>query len=160
MNTPAPITCYGCGAPEVFRSNCSTCSKLAKPIGENAAFYSINAQLGRNIPTAEVKIFGQFGIAHIDTAARTSVASASLYKRLLQQNCQFKPVIANITLADGSTKNQKVLTTTIPIELGKKVKKIQMLVLPEATDNKTLLGIDFLETAAIMLNIPQSLVFC
>lgn len=33
--------------------------------------------------------------------------------------------------------------------------KIKMIALPEADDNRTLLGIDFLEEAKIIVNAPQ-----
>lgn len=43
----------------------------------------------------------------------------------------------------------------VSISLGGRENKIKMIALPDALENKTLLGIDFLETAMIVLNTPQ-----
>lgn len=58
-------------------------------------------------------------------------------------------------MADGSTQTQDLLYTTVEIEIESRVFDIDFIVLPDAEDNRTLLGIDFLEKAAIVLVIPQ-----
>lgn len=150
------IQCYGCGKPNVFRSNCSTCNKETKSTSANEIeFYSMNSKLGRNVPQVDVVINGMKGIAHIDTAARMSVASKMLYYKLKQANWPFNENMVNIRLADGSCRLQKTMVTSVNIQLGNKTMKIKMIALPEADDNRTLLGIDFLEEAKIVINTPQ-----
>lgn len=150
------VSCYGCNAPGVFRSNCSTCQQKEKPSSPNAIeFYSMNCKLGRDIPTVQVKILGHTGYAHIDTGARTSIAGSSLYKHLCNHGCIFQKNSANITLADGSTSMQQVFTTSVKIQLGDREIIVKFTALPNATDNRTLLGIDFLESSGIVLNLAQ-----
>lgn len=152
---PTTISCYGCNAPGVFRSNCPTCSKVTKPINDHMEFYSINPKLGRDIPIVQIKVCGYLGTAYLDTAARTSVASSSLYKHLVHHKHKFTSIMADVTLADGSSRHQPVLSTNVNIEIGGRTKNVKFITLPEAVDNKTLLGIDFLEDAALILHVPQ-----
>lgn len=80
------ITCYGFGAPGVFRSNCDTCKNKETP-PKPVAFYAVQSTVETQvkIPTIQVSIKGEQGYAYIDTAARTSIASTQLYKTLLQK---------------------------------------------------------------------------
>ena len=141
------ITCYGCGAPGVYRSNCSTCKNKETP-PKPVAFYSVQHkyEFQTKIPTIKVSIKGEEGYAYIDTAARCSIASAQLYKTLLRKGAQFDQRPTDITLADGTTKSSKLLITNVDILIGGRVLPIKLSVIPEAVDNRTLLGIDFLET--------------
>ncbi|KAJ8980956.1 hypothetical protein NQ317_001220 [Molorchus minor] len=85
---------------------------------------------------------------NIDTAAKTSVAGRSLYECFKQvPSVTFQQRKATVTLANGS----KILTTTVDIEIGHRVFEIDFVILPTAEDNRTLLGIDFLEKAAMVL---------
>ena len=90
----------------------------------------------------------------IDTGARLSVASDNLKKILEFHGCKFKTLLMDFSLADGSRSVKNCLTTTCKIEIGKRNFDIQFIVLPDAKQNRTLLGVDFLETAGIVLNMP------
>lgn len=150
------IVCYGCGKAGVFRSNCVDCNKKPKSTNINEIeFYSMNTKLGRNVPQVRIQINGFVGVANIDTAARMSVASKQLYRRLMAMNWRFSNTIVNIRLADGSCRPQQSKLTSVNIEIGGRKFKIKMIALPEADENRTLLGIDFLEDARIILNAPQ-----
>ncbi|KAL0869439.1 hypothetical protein ABMA27_007673 [Loxostege sticticalis] len=155
-NTENTIKCYGCGAPGVYRSTCSTCKNKETP-PKPVSFYAVHStlQTSTKIPTIEVSIKGEKGYAHIDTAARTSIASRQLYNTLIRHGTNFIQRPADITLADGTTKTTNLLTTTIDIVIGGRILPITLAVIPEASENRTLLGIDFLETSGIVLNLPQ-----
>ncbi|XP_067633769.1 uncharacterized protein [Eurosta solidaginis] len=71
------------------------------------------------------------------------------------KGCTYRKVECEITLADGSTKLQKCLTTNCDIVIGGRTFKIQFMILPESVGNKTLIGTDFLEQAEIVLNMGQ-----
>lgn len=118
------------------------------------SFYAVHStlQTSTKIPTIEVSIKGEKGYAHIDTAARTSIASRQLYNTLIRHGTNFIQRPADITLADGTTKTTNLLTTTIDIVIGGRILPITLAVIPEASENRTLLGIDFLETSGIVLN--------
>lgn len=153
--TKTNVSCYGCGAMGYFRSNCPKCCQTPRLGIENIEFYSINTTLGRDVPTLPVIINGNLGIAHIDTGARTTIAGKLLYNQLIKQGCKFENVSANVTLADGSTRQQAVQTTFCKIIVGGRAHQMRIATLPEAIDNRTLIGIDFLEQAGITLNCPQ-----
>ncbi|KAJ8914319.1 hypothetical protein NQ315_011306 [Exocentrus adspersus] len=158
-NAPVTISCYGCGKTGFYRSNCPNCSQAKTEIPtQSIQFYSFNTitHFSTQVPTIPIIVCGIKGYAHIDTAARTSVAGATLYECLKKySNFQFRTVKADVTLADGHCHEQEVQTVTTSIEIGDKTLSISFVVLPKAEDNRTLLGIDFLEQAAIVLNIPQ-----
>lgn len=150
------ITCYGCGAPGVYRSNCSTCKNKETP-PTAVAFYTVqkSIKIQAKIPTIKVTIKGEEGYAYLDTAARCSIASMQLYKTLLRKGTQFHQQATDIKLADGTVKTSNLLTTTTDICIGGRLLPITLSVIPEGIDNHTLLGIEFLEQAGIILNTPQ-----
>ncbi|XP_052740236.1 uncharacterized protein LOC112054640 [Bicyclus anynana] len=150
------INCYGCGTPGVFRSNCEKC-KLKESPPKPVSFFTIETNLEDHvkIPTIEINIYGQHGYAFIDTAARTSIASNYLYQLMLENGAKFREQVINISLADGTVKQQNLLITAVEVTLGKRTIPITLSVLPDAKDNRTLLGIDFLDSAGIILNLPQ-----
>ncbi|CAB3242153.1 unnamed protein product [Arctia plantaginis] len=150
------IKCYGCGAPGVYRSRCGTCKNKESP-PKPVAFYTMETTMKNQskIPTIEIVVNGENGYAHIDTAARTSIAGTQLYKSLVRKGTQFAECTAEIILADGNRKTSKLLTAEVNICIGQRNLPISFTVLPEAKDNRTLLGIDFLESSGIVLNLPQ-----
>ncbi|CAB3246920.1 unnamed protein product, partial [Arctia plantaginis] len=73
------IKCYGCGAPGVYRSRCGTCKNKESP-PKPVAFYTMETTIKNQskIPTIEIVVNGENGYAHIDTAARTSIAAIQI----------------------------------------------------------------------------------
>ncbi|XP_065356155.1 uncharacterized protein LOC135950547 [Calliphora vicina] len=151
------LNCYGCGALGFHRSNCPTCNyKTVLESPKEMDFHSIQTNLiGRNVPTVEINVNGLKGEAYLDTAARTSIAGHFLYKKLLEKKVKFQSVFAEITLADGISRKQNVYSTIVDIMIGNRLKRIRFICLPTAKDNRTLLGIDFLEQAGIVMDLAQ-----
>ncbi|KAI5631014.1 hypothetical protein NE865_16275 [Phthorimaea operculella] len=151
------VSCYGYGAPGVFRSNCQSCKAKETP-PKTVSFYSITErQIEGNvrIPTIEILIYGKPGYAYLDSAARTSIAGTKLHEMLLQQGQKFVERIADVQLADGSITTHKLLSTNVDVTLGGRTLPIEFTVMPMAKENRTLLGIDFLEKSGIILHLPQ-----
>ncbi|KAF2889698.1 hypothetical protein ILUMI_16475, partial [Ignelater luminosus] len=158
LNKVETIKCYGCGKPGYFKSNCPTCSQKNIEAATNEInFYAINPVLTQEacVPTAPVTIYGKTGEAYFDTAARKSIAGSRLYEHLKQSNCKLCKQPATVTLVEGVPREEIIYSTTVTILLGGRSLLINFIVLPNAHDNRTLLGIDFLESAAIVLNLPQ-----
>ncbi|KAL1487683.1 hypothetical protein ABEB36_015660 [Hypothenemus hampei] len=152
------MVCYGCGKVGYFRSNCPTCSPRKEIPTQAVQFYSIHTLLNPDTPvlTIKVTVKGIPGLAHIDTAAKTSIASKTLYEHLKKiPGVEFYIRSATVTLADGSRQTTKILHTTVEIQVGNRTLDINFVVLSDAEDNRTLLGIDFLEKAAMVLMLPQ-----
>ncbi|KAH9639012.1 hypothetical protein HF086_012575, partial [Spodoptera exigua] len=153
------INCYGCGEPGVVRSKCPKCNKN-KVGAVDVGFYSFNcnpASAARLRPTVKISIAGVNGQAHIDSGAKLSVASTSLHDILNQKGVKFRTEKATVTLADGLRRRQSIKTATIPVTLCGRTIPTNFIVLPETHDNRTLLGVDFIQDARIVLNLPQLL---
>ncbi|KAF9413744.1 hypothetical protein HW555_008190 [Spodoptera exigua] len=151
------FSCYGCGAPGVYRSNCSTCKKSSSPVKkENVAFCAVDApEETQSRPVVFVEVDGQKGTAFMDTCAKVSVASYSLYQSLLKSGCKFIEKTVDLTLADGIKKEQVVLVCKAVVNLNGRNIATRFIVLQEARDNRTLLGVDFLQKAGVVINMPQ-----
>uniref|UniRef100_A0A6P7GMQ9 Activity-regulated cytoskeleton associated protein 1-like n=1 Tax=Diabrotica virgifera virgifera TaxID=50390 RepID=A0A6P7GMQ9_DIAVI len=135
------IICYGCGKAGYYRSNCPVCTASRPNVNTQAVnFYSFNTlqSLSTQVPTIPITVQGIRGIAHIDTAARTSVAGRSLYECLKKTpSVIFKKSEATVTLADGSNQMQELLSTTVEIDIETRTFQINFIVLPNASDNRT-----------------------
>lgn len=155
---PSPSTpkfkCYGCGTPGVVRSNCQTChTNKAQP---EVGFCSIATSTdSRDRPVVYVEIGGVNGVAYLDSCAKTSIASYSLFCQLQKRGYVFHELGVGITLADGIEKRQNVLITKAPVTINNRKVLTTFLVLPESRRNRTLLGVGFLQDAHIVLNLPQ-----
>lgn len=68
---------------------------------------------------------------------------------------KFSPQQSTVILADGSKQKRDILCTTVPIKLKGRTFEIDFIIFPDARDNRTLLGIDFLEKAGIVPVLPQ-----
>jgi hypothetical protein len=95
------------------------------------------------------------GAAYLDSCAKSSIASYSLYCELSRKGYKFKELGVGITLADGIQKRQKVLVTRAPVKVNERVILTTFLILPESRSNRTLLGVGFLQDAHMVLNFPH-----
>ncbi|CAG9134097.1 unnamed protein product [Plutella xylostella] len=151
------FSCYGCGAPGVVRSNCQTCSsKKNSPKVENISFCSVNVRTdSRPRPVVYISVDDVYGVAYVDTCAKTSIASYNFYCCLKEKGYRFNEKQVNVTLADGVPKTQTVMTVDVPVTLCGYTIPTTFVVLPESRDNRTLLGIGFIQDAKMVLNLPQ-----
>ncbi|KAJ8928856.1 hypothetical protein NQ314_018522 [Rhamnusium bicolor] len=106
----------------------------------------------RSRPYVFIDILGLHGTGIIDTAAKQSVAGQSLYKALKAKGQTFSDETVFIKLADGNGKLENVLVTFVDVILQGRAIPTNFIILPNA-ENNTLLGIDFLEDAKMILNI-------
>ncbi|XP_073958417.1 uncharacterized protein [Choristoneura fumiferana] len=151
----ATITCYGCGTPGVFRSNCPNCkTKDSPPKPVQFYAYCPTVQNIAKVPTIEIVFDGKKGHAHIDTAARTSIAGNKLYQLMKEAGAISTSYETQVNLADGSSKWMELMSITVEITMGNRVLPINFTVFPDA-DTRTLLGIDFLQTNGIILDLGQ-----
>lgn len=152
------FSCYGCGAPNVLRSKCENCRPKTKTGVGSLDFYAVDTQpvLPTRIrPAVTIRVAGKFGTAYIDTGAKLSVASTKLYQLLLSDGYKFTEYHANIVLADGHSNPQNVLSATVNVTLKNKIIPTTFIVLLGSNDNRTLLGVDFIEDADMLIDIPQ-----
>lgn len=61
----------------------------------------------------------------------------------------------HVTFADGIQKLETLLVTNVGVKLENRVIKTTFIVFPKSKNNRTLFGMDFIENARIVLDIPQ-----
>ncbi|GFU36030.1 retrovirus-related Pol polyprotein from transposon 17.6 [Nephila pilipes] len=95
------------------------------------------------------------GTAYADTAATHSIAGETLYHVLKKQETTFSTGSLTVFLADGSKLEREVNTTCVKISLGGRTLPRKLVAIPGAKNNNTLLGMDFLESSEIVLNVKR-----
>jgi hypothetical protein len=151
------LKCFGCGKVGYTITNCPQCSSTP---GSSTSFCTFNPKKNnetlvypRSRPLFPINILGTQGTGLIDTAAKQSVAGETLYQLLKSKGQVFTKDTMTIKLADGSGKCENILVARVSVGLADRVISTTFIVLPKATNNNTLLGIDFLQDAGICLNI-------
>lgn len=175
------IRCYGCNEPGVIKSNCKKCndksttSAFATDFSSNAStvpsmdddiissalqslsFSSLTCNITpQSRPQVIVQILNQKGSALIDTAAKSCIASNSLSSVFIKNNLIFNSIDLPVSLADGSTKILKSRIFKINVTLQNKIIPTTFIVFPECNVKHTLLGIDFIVNAKLILNFSNS----
>ncbi|GFY73188.1 transposon Ty3-I Gag-Pol polyprotein [Trichonephila inaurata madagascariensis] len=103
-----------------------------------------------------ISINGVSGTAFADSGASHSIAGATLYTILLQQGAAFEKTSISLSFADGLVTQKEVLRTFQTVLLEGRKFKTPFIILPDAKNNSTLLGVDFLENAGIVLNFRKN----
>ncbi|GFV64825.1 transposon Ty3-G Gag-Pol polyprotein [Trichonephila clavipes] len=91
-----------------------------------------------------------------DSGASHSIAGETLYTILLQQGAAFEKTVISLSFADGIVTQKEVLRTFQTVILEGRKFKTPFIILPDAQNNSTLLGVDFLENAGIVLNFRKN----
>ncbi|KAI4471164.1 arf-gap with dual ph domain-containing protein 1-like protein [Holotrichia oblita] len=151
-STPTnPIQCYGCGTPGVIRRNCPRCSKAPVPV----SFCYVDTQ-SMERPAVEITIHGIRGTAYLDSGAKATLASPELYRILAQFGHSFAEKTINLVQADGKSRITTVRSTTVPVLLKGRTIKTTFLALPDTPNAKTLLGVDFLHDAGLVVDYKHA----
>ncbi|GFV97435.1 retrovirus-related Pol polyprotein from transposon 412 [Trichonephila clavipes] len=155
-----PVSCYGCGAPGIIRSRCHTCNPVRQKDDalssslNQSNFYSFSSE-SNPISIIQISICNTEAAVCADTGATHSVAGEKLYHLLKQKGLNFEEKTMQMTLADGRTQTTEILTTSVDISIQGKVIPMELLILKNARGNRTLLGIDFLTAAGIVLDLQR-----
>ncbi|GFS66858.1 retrovirus-related Pol polyprotein from transposon 17.6 [Trichonephila clavipes] len=156
----SPVSCYGCGAPGIIRSRCHTCNPVRQKDDalssslNQSNFYSFSSE-SNPISIIQISICNTEAAVCADTGATHSVAGEKLYHLLKQKGLNFEEKTMQMTLADGRTQTTEILTTSVDISIQGKVIPTELLILKNARGNRTLLGIDFLTAAGIVLDLQR-----
>ncbi|CAK9803314.1 hypothetical protein ANTQUA_LOCUS3666 [Anthophora quadrimaculata] len=149
------VRSYGCGKPGFVRCKCPDCSKTMNAPTAGAAFRSVSTiSTSKPRPTVNLIIVGEEH-AFLDTSARCSIASRNLHALLERKGVKFEETRMQIALADRPPRIRKVQVTELKTTLQGRTIKAKFIVLPGSKDNCTLLGVDFIDDAGIVLNISQ-----
>lgn len=181
-NNKSSLICYGCGEKGFVRANCPTCksnvsslscndnsSNEPQPQPQHNVFYSLtttqdcpnvsstytNNTITQDRPILNIEILGYSGSALIDTAARRSIAGSTLYALFLRLGIKFKSQTMSVRLADGSVRTNIVLLTCVDVNCMSLCIPVEFVVFPDASNNETLLGIDFITKSKLVLNFSS-----
>ncbi|GFX69851.1 retrovirus-related Pol polyprotein from transposon 297 [Trichonephila clavipes] len=124
-----PIRCYGCGTPGVIKSKCPKCTRANEM--ETAVNCMTLFNLNSNLyPTRE-----------------------KMFKFLQEHDVTFTNKRISFIMADGIRQTIMALSSVVDLYIEGKVIPTELLVLPDGKGNKTLLGLDFLIAAGIVLDV-------
>ncbi|GFU14369.1 retrovirus-related Pol polyprotein from transposon 17.6 [Nephila pilipes] len=150
-----PVKCYGCGTYGFIRAKFPNCT--AEPKTESSRFEFLEASscfvTTASVSTLYLCINGIFGKACADTGSSHSIAGETLYTLLKDEGAKFRNGTMCISLADGQRSTEDVLITTVTLEIEGRKFDQELIALPNAKRNRTLLGIDFLKKSGIMLDL-------
>ncbi|GBP80182.1 hypothetical protein EVAR_97376_1 [Eumeta japonica] len=99
------------------------------------------------------KVLGITGTGLIDTAAKRSIAGSSLYALLVKRGQKFRSSKMIVKLADGSVNNINVKLADVIVTLNI---PLTFIILPNSSNNETLLGIDFIRKAGLIINLSTN----
>ncbi|GFU77888.1 transposon Ty3-I Gag-Pol polyprotein [Trichonephila clavipes] len=149
-----PIQCYGCGTPEVIKSKCPKCTTAneMETVVNCMTLFNLNSNL---YPKSVIvlKIFGEKIAVCADTGASHTIAGEKMFKFLQEHDVTFTNKRISFMMADGIRQTIMALSTVVDLYIEGKVIATEFLVLPDAKGNKTLLGLDFLNAAGIVLDV-------
>lgn len=169
------VSCYGCGEKGFIKSNCPKCNNIPSNIQSNVinrnshvkdnVFYSVNVNTFSDShcndkhsvsrPILHIGIQGYNGTALLDTAARRSIAGYTLYALFQRLGMKFRTENMSVRLADGTTRNTKILLTHADVELSSVCIPIEFIIFPDSQNNETLLGIDFILKARLIIDFSS-----
>ncbi|GFR16581.1 retrovirus-related Pol polyprotein from transposon opus [Trichonephila clavata] len=149
------VSCYGCGKPGVTKPRCPNCKPAVNK--DSATFGNISLHSCSLTPNQsavlKLAVNGIWGTACADSGASHSIAGEPLYLLLQKEGANFQKTQITMSLADGHKSEVEVYTTSVVIRLEERVIRTQLIILPYAKGNRTLLGMDFLQKAGIVLNL-------
>ncbi|GFX79830.1 retrovirus-related Pol polyprotein from transposon 297 [Trichonephila clavipes] len=100
-----------------------------------------------------LKIFGEKIAVCADTGASCTIAGEKMFKFLQEHDVIFTNKRISFMMADGIRQTIMALSTVIDLYIEGKVIPTEFLELPEAKGKRTLLGLDFLIAAGIILDV-------
>ncbi|GBP03821.1 hypothetical protein EVAR_98822_1 [Eumeta japonica] len=103
-----------------------------------------------------IKVLGITGTGLIDTAAKRSIAGSSLYALLVKRGQKFRSSKMIVKLADGSVNNINVKLADVIVTLKHLNIPLTFIILPNSSNNETLLGIDFIRKAGLIINLSTN----
>ncbi|GFW68618.1 retrovirus-related Pol polyprotein from transposon 297 [Trichonephila clavipes] len=118
------------------------------------AYDSLRPGMKNLYPSSKIvlKIFGEKIAVCADTGASHTIAGEKLFKFLQEHDVTFMNKRISFMMADGIRQTIMALSTIVDLYIEDKVIPTEFLVLPEAKGNRTLLGLDFLNAAGIVLD--------
>ncbi|GFS48787.1 transposon Tf2-8 polyprotein [Trichonephila clavipes] len=104
----------------------------------------------------DTEVYEATGTVCADTGASQSVGGELMFKFLRNRGQKFSEFHLAMCLADGQQSTSLVQNATVPITVGGRTFQIDLIFLPHAKGNRTLLGVDFLKTSGIVMDMRNN----
>ncbi|GFW98443.1 transposon Tf2-8 polyprotein [Trichonephila clavipes] len=104
----------------------------------------------------DIEVYEATGTVCADTGASQSVGGELMFKFLRNRGQKFSEFHLALCLADGQQSTSLVQKATVPITVGGRTFQIDLIFLPHAKGNCTLLGVDFLRTSGIAMDMRNN----
>ncbi|GBM48047.1 hypothetical protein AVEN_34374-1 [Araneus ventricosus] len=105
----------------------------------------------------DIEVYEATGTVCADTGASQSVGGESMSNFLQKRGQKFIEIDLAVCLADGQQATSTVLKTTVPITVHGRTFRTDLIFLPHAKGNCTLLGVDFLRKSGIAMDMHNNL---
>ncbi|GFY76939.1 transposon Tf2-6 polyprotein [Trichonephila inaurata madagascariensis] len=104
----------------------------------------------------DIEVCEATGTVCADTGASQSVDGELMFKFLKNRGLKFSKFHLAMCLADGQQSASLVQKATVPITIGGRTFQIDLIFLPHAKGNRTLLGVDFLQISGIVMDMRNN----
>ncbi|GFT32211.1 retrovirus-related Pol polyprotein from transposon 412 [Trichonephila clavipes] len=104
----------------------------------------------------DIEVYEATGTVCADTGASQSLGGELMFKFLRNRGQKFSEFHLAMCLADGQQSTSLVQKATAPITVGGRTFQIDLIFLPHAKGNRTLLGVDFLRTSGIVMDMRNN----
>ncbi|GFY75320.1 transposon Tf2-6 polyprotein [Trichonephila inaurata madagascariensis] len=104
----------------------------------------------------DIEVYEATGTVCADTGASQSVDGELMFKFLKNRGLKFSKFHLAMCLADGQQSASLVQKATVPITIGGRTFQIDLIFLPHAKGNRTLLGVDFLKISGIVMDMRNN----
>ncbi|GFX50350.1 retrovirus-related Pol polyprotein from transposon 17.6 [Trichonephila clavipes] len=104
----------------------------------------------------DIEVYEATGTVCANTGASQSVGEELMFKFLRNRGQKFSEFHLAMCLADGQQSTSLVQKATVPITVGGRTFQIDLIFLPHAKGNRTLLGVDFLRTSGIVMDMRNN----
>ncbi|GFU22584.1 retrovirus-related Pol polyprotein from transposon 412 [Trichonephila clavipes] len=104
----------------------------------------------------DIEVYEATGTVCADTGASQSLGGELMFKFLRNRGQKFSEFPLAMCLADGQQSTSLVQKATVPITVGGRTFEIDLIFLPQAKGNRTLLGVDFLRTSGIVMDMRNN----
>lgn len=160
------LVCFGCGKVGYVRSNCPNCKNKITEAStvdtevSTTEFFSQSLDQDHKScnsrPILRINIAGTNGYAFVDTGAKSSIAGAMLRKILLNKRMPYKVQNMLMTLADGKERQVEAFIFQVVISIEQMQVPINLISVTEHENSRTLLGVDFIKAAGIVLDVSEN----
>jgi hypothetical protein len=150
--TSGQTICFGCRQPGHVRSQCPK----ERPQRNSTTAEILTAGLG-DVCRAfmPVTIAGKEGLAYVDSGASRSIAGHNLYGHLKRIKAPFTRLTQELTMADGEPVEIATEVYKVQVQVNGRIVHTSVTAIPEHSRGKTLLGMDFIKAADVILDFPR-----